>query len=156
MTAGSDITKEPLHHYKNLYDPSYLIFCRFSAFIACAELQKQCHGLGLSAYLIMPVQRGPRYELLLKEMIKKSICPDELGLLQSTLFTVVGIIRDIDGAVNGNERTEKLLELQEAFRISLTDPARTYVRSGDLKKLCHTGKKSELTFVVCGMCMYRY
>lgn len=124
---------------------------RFSAFIACAELQKQCHGLSLAAYLILPVQRGPRYELLVKEMIKKCIDSDELNLLQSTLNTIVSVIKDIDSAVEGEGKAGKLLELENAFRISLTDPARSFVRSDNLKKLCHSGKKSRC---ICNVADY--
>lgn len=42
-----------------------LAFCQ--AFQLC---QPQCKGLSLAAYLLTPVQRLPRYELLLKEILK--------------------------------------------------------------------------------------
>jgi hypothetical protein len=35
-----------------------------------AEQNPRCNGLTLISFLIMPIQRIPRYELLLKELIK--------------------------------------------------------------------------------------
>mmetsp|Transcript_2416 Transcript_2416/g.3706 ORF Transcript_2416/g.3706 Transcript_2416/m.3706 type:complete len:647 (+) Transcript_2416:234-2174(+) len=119
---------------------------RFAAFIACAELQKQCHGLNLQAFLIMPVQRGPRYELLLKEMLKQTKDESKRLLIQDALHTIVKVIKNIDHAASGQEN--KLIELQEAFKISLTEPARSFVRCGYLKKVCHSGRKT-FFFVLC-------
>ncbi len=124
-----------------------VILIRFSAFIACAELQKQCRGLNLQSYLIMPIQRGPRYELLLKEIKKHAKGTDQIPLLNKALEIIVNVVKNIDSAVGGDEKRDKLLELQEAFRISLAAPARYVVKTGDLKKVCHSGKKSEYYFL---------
>ena len=43
---------------------------RMGAFIRAVELQEQAHGLQLASYLIMPVQRIPRYKMLLQELAK--------------------------------------------------------------------------------------
>ena len=42
----------------------------FRAFVRACEHQEACHGLDLRAYLIQPVQRVPRYRLLLIELLK--------------------------------------------------------------------------------------
>jgi hypothetical protein len=42
----------------------------FRAFVRACELQEACHGLDLRSYLIQPVQRVPRYKLLLTELLK--------------------------------------------------------------------------------------
>jgi RhoGEF domain len=42
----------------------------FRAFIRACELQEGCRGLDLRSYLIQPVQRVPRYKLLLAELLK--------------------------------------------------------------------------------------
>jgi hypothetical protein len=116
---------------------------RFSSFIACAELQKQCRGLNLQSFLIMPIQRGPRYELLLREMKKRAKSLELKELVEKAIETIVGVIKNIDSAVVGDERREKLLEIQDSFRISLAEPARYVVKCGDLKKVCHTGKRGK-------------
>jgi hypothetical protein len=116
---------------------------RFSSFLACAELQKQCRGLNLQSFLIMPIQRGPRYELLLREMKKRAKSLELKDLVQKAIETIVGVIKNIDSAVVGDERREKLLEIQDAFRISLAEPARYVVKCGDLKKVCHTGRRGK-------------
>ena len=45
-------------------------FSEFKAFMRACEHQEACHGLDLRAYLIQPVQRVPRYRLLLIELLK--------------------------------------------------------------------------------------
>ncbi len=101
----------------------------------------------------MPVQRGPRYELLLKEMRKHAKSNEQRNLIQKGIDTIVAVIRNIDSAVVGDEKREKILELQEAFKISLASPARYVVKYGDLKKVCHSGKKSKLSILL--FCCWR-
>lgn len=48
-----------------------------SGFIRACELQTQCEGLDLNSHLIMPVQRIPRYKMLLAELIK--LTPEKNG-----------------------------------------------------------------------------
>lgn len=45
-------------------------FPQFKAFIRACEFQEACHGLDVRACLIQPVQRVPRYRLLLIELLK--------------------------------------------------------------------------------------
>jgi hypothetical protein len=99
--------------------------------------------LNLQSFLIMPIQRGPRYELLLKEMRKHAKTPELKELIQRAIDIIVGVIKNIDSAVVGDEKRDKLLEIQEQFRITLAEPARYVVKCGDLKKVCHTGKRGK-------------
>lgn len=96
----------------------------------------------------MPIQRGPRYELLLKEMRKHAKTTEQRNLIQKAIDVIVTVIKNIDSAVVGDEKREKLLELQEAFKISLAAPARYVVKCGDLKKVCHSGKKSKYKLLI--------
>lgn len=45
-------------------------FSEFKAFVRACEHQEACHGLDLRAYLIQPVQRVPRYRLLIIQLLK--------------------------------------------------------------------------------------
>ena len=45
---------------------------RFKKFVASAEQEDRCNGLNLQSLLIMPVQRMPRYKLMLDEIIKRT------------------------------------------------------------------------------------
>jgi hypothetical protein len=91
----------------------------------------------------MPIQRGPRYELLLKEMKKHAKTTELKDLIQKAIDIIVGVIKNIDSAVVGDEKRDRLLEIQDQFRITLAEPARYVVKCGDLKKVCHTGKRGK-------------
>ena len=45
---------------------------KVASFIAKIEANSRCSGLSLASYLIEPVQRVPRYEMLLKELLKNT------------------------------------------------------------------------------------
>ena len=49
------------------YEHTSPLFCQISK--TCSKLET-CDGLSLAAYLLTPVQRLPRYELLLKQLLK--------------------------------------------------------------------------------------
>jgi len=53
---------------QNLYDSNYV----FREFLDHAEQDPRCKGMNLNSYLITPVQRVPRYKLLLEELLKKT------------------------------------------------------------------------------------
>lgn len=42
----------------------------FSAYLSYAESRKECNGLQINSFLVMPVQRIPRYVLLLKDFLR--------------------------------------------------------------------------------------
>ena len=50
-------------------------------FLRACELQPDCEGLDLNSYLIMPVQRIPRYKMLLAELMKRT--PEKTGNIPS-------------------------------------------------------------------------
>ena len=74
-------------------------------------------------------------------MKKHAKTPERKELIQRAIDMIVEVIKNIDSAVVGDEKRDKLLEIQEQFRIALAEPARYVVKCGDLKKVCHTGKR---------------
>jgi hypothetical protein len=121
---------------------------RFSAFIKCGELQLRCKGLTLPSFLILPVQRVPRYGLLIKEAMK--MCSDETAvqLLSATLSLTSTVTKRIDSKIEEEERRSKLIDVQNMLGIELLAPAREFIRDGTLAKICHTGRK-DFYFVLC-------
>ncbi|XP_027008301.2 guanine nucleotide exchange factor DBS isoform X2 [Tachysurus fulvidraco] len=73
------------------------------------ECQKKLeHKLGLDSYLLKPVQRITKYQLLLKEMIKYSKGCDGVVELQAALSSLLGILKAVNDsmhliAINGYE-----------------------------------------------------
>jgi hypothetical protein len=70
---------------------------RAHAFLSACELQKGCGGLDLRSLLIQPVQRIPRYRLLLSEILKYTTRDDpERPKLQRALDLVMQVAASIN------------------------------------------------------------
>eukprot|EP01104_Vermistella_antarctica_P011680 TRINITY_DN3293_c0_g1_i1.p1 TRINITY_DN3293_c0_g1~~TRINITY_DN3293_c0_g1_i1.p1 ORF type:complete len:1188 (+),score=330.11 TRINITY_DN3293_c0_g1_i1:280-3843(+) len=104
---------------------------------------------GLQDYLIMPVQRVPRYVLLLQQLLKKTqkthIDHSDLALaLQKMLEVTV----DIEEKKKDAENLERLMGLAEMISnkpadLNIVAPHRKYVREGPLR-MQREGKKSSV------------
>lgn len=113
-----------------------------AAFVRACELQEACKGLSLLSYLIMPVQRIPRYELLLAEVHKYTDREHEDYLaLTESLAVMSGVVASINDDVDKQERRFKVVEIQEKFKTTLVAPSRTFLRDGLLTKICEKGPR---------------
>ena len=142
----------------------------------CAEKKQSMAGMDLTAYLIMPVQRIPRYELLLKEL-KRNLDPpaatatatatatdtaqggssdatDESAYLDETLAKIVAVAHKVNEAKREAERVSSLAAI--ATRVSHIDAAfpggvscdhRRVVKEGVLWKKSTFGKKGRNIFL---------
>jgi len=120
----------------------------FGEFLTAMASDPRCHGLDLGSFLIMPVQRVPRYKLLIDELFKHTPQnhPDHDHL-------VVALEKIQEAALHNNKMIGKsaefdtLMAIQLKFEantvLNLLDvPSRRFVREGDLDKLCRNGVKS--------------
>ncbi|KAM3850729.1 guanine nucleotide exchange factor DBS-like [Diretmus argenteus] len=65
------------------------------------ECQKKLeHKLGLDSYLLKPVQRITKYQLLLKEMLKYSRSCDGCDDLQHALSSILGILKAVNDSMH--------------------------------------------------------
>lgn len=65
------------------------------------ECQKKLeHKLGLDSYLLKPVQRITKYQLLLKEMLKYSKGCDGCDDLQEALSSILGILKAVNDSMH--------------------------------------------------------
>jgi len=88
----------------------------------------------LQAMLIEPVQRLPRYPLLIKALLKHTSPehPDFKGLEKADkeLSDIASIM---DAAIETAKKTEKLAEIQNLFPdLSIVEPHRIFVHEGDV------------------------
>ncbi|KAL9650367.1 hypothetical protein ABK040_016434 [Willaertia magna] len=63
----------------------------------CKETREECKGLDITSFMILPVQRIPRYQLLLKELLKYT--PKEHSdykKLQTTLDTMIQVANHLN------------------------------------------------------------
>jgi len=112
----------------------------FAAFLQ--ETQEQLNGMTIRSFLITPIQRIPRYLLLIAELLKytdKSHV-DHAGLT-ACLDKMKQIANDINQAIKQGENRQKILHIQDSFLNqsklgNLIAPHRIYIRDGPLQKVC--------------------
>jgi len=111
---------------------------RFQRFLDNALINSGT-GLGLMAYLIMPVQRIPRYALLLKEVIKNTDPTHvaELNSLRHSLQNIEGIATRINERKRKVDNQLSVLAIQSKLGKSLANqgfelyhPGRWFVHEG--------------------------
>ncbi len=105
------------------------------AFIRACEMQTSCHGLRFADFLIQPVQRVPRFRLLLESILKYTPEGDPLHKqIKMCLDRISSVATKINDAVHTREARDKIIELQEDFNDSFLAPSRVFIKEGFLVK----------------------
>jgi FYVE/RhoGEF/PH domain-containing protein 5/6 len=101
---------------------------------------EKCEGLALDSYLVLPIQRLPRYQLLLSEL-KKSTPADDPTLpdITDALSRIVNIAAAINESLHLKDSVEKVRALQAQFEkdaryMDIVTPNRVLIKEGPLKK----------------------
>jgi len=112
----------------------------------CSEsIKNNGVGLDLQSLLIMPVQRIPRYKLLIQSLV--SLTPEESSdskLLNTALGTISKVADHINESIREKQNLEKILSIQRRFTGQcppLLAPLRTFIREGSLTKVCRKENK---------------
>ena len=95
----------------------------------------ECQGQSIDFFLIEPVQRLPRYELLLKELAKavadeivtspsNAALQAEAAQLLRAQQCISAVLLSGERASIMDEKTLKVLQIQDELRIDLVAPAR--------------------------------
>lgn len=112
----------------------------FAAFINTASQDDMCKGQNLQSLLIMPVQRVPRYQLLLQEYRKQLNKDDtshpDIPLVEQALEKVKGSANHINGVIRVRQNKERLIELETQWANSykFLAPDRWVLKEGKLEK----------------------
>mgnify|MGYP003385829446 CR=1 FL=1 len=131
---------------------------KFANFVEAARSDPDAAGLGIESFLIAPVQRIPRYRLLLQELIKYTDFehPDYQNLHDA--FEAVGSSASAHNeAIRRRETKDKLMVIMMQFdnrsRVNLLDGIeRSIVKEGVLGKQCRRGIK-DFTFWIFSDCI---
>ena len=106
---------------------------QFLAFLESAQKEPRCEGLNLESLLIMPVQRIPRYILLVKELLKHTTqeSPDH-AKLTSALERISKIATEINTAKSDAQSREMVVTLESQLvglssRL-IAEPSRRFVK----------------------------
>merc|ERR1712130_958935 len=114
------------------------------------QMSKLSKGRSLADFLIMPVQRVPRYLLLLRNVLA-STSNNHPDIKNLTIAT--GRISDAASHINESigeyENEKKIIALQQCLEgefPNLTEGSRKFIREGELTKVNRTGKQKEYMF----------
>ena len=129
----------------------------FKNFLSETLLDPELQGLALQSYLIMPVQRLPRYLLLLNEIVKhtKEDHPDYLTLLLA-VEEVKSITNQCNQSIKIKEENMYALELSTRIKGCEEDlfSNRRFIKEGPLKKLNSGGFKDYYFFLFNDILIY--
>ncbi|GAM18228.1 hypothetical protein SAMD00019534_014030 [Acytostelium subglobosum LB1] len=102
-------------------------------------------GQELSSLLIMPVQRIPRYKMLLQNLVQCTpVESNDYKVLESALQSVSEVADHINETIRERQNTDKILSIQKRFTghvPPLLSPLRTFIREGTLTKVCRKESK---------------
>mmetsp|Transcript_18393 Transcript_18393/g.29153 ORF Transcript_18393/g.29153 Transcript_18393/m.29153 type:complete len:956 (+) Transcript_18393:1172-4039(+) len=105
----------------------------------CASVRPLTQRADLSSLLILPIQRLPRYKLLLSEILKNTADghPDGADLAAS-LEKVQDISLQINAGMKEFERREIVRTIERKFdgTVRILEPHRQFIREGKLWKVC--------------------
>ena len=127
--------------------PSAIKFLRHSSKRRRSRPQREAKDF--QSLLIQPVQRLPRYKLLLQELLKRTPSghPD-LTKLEIALANVSAVAMEVNDSIREKEEMMRVLELESHLipRQNLVEPGRRLIRQGALRKVQRTGKLDLLHF----------
>eukprot|EP01105_Mastigella_eilhardi_P007301 TRINITY_DN1879_c0_g1_i11.p1 TRINITY_DN1879_c0_g1~~TRINITY_DN1879_c0_g1_i11.p1 ORF type:complete len:371 (-),score=65.39 TRINITY_DN1879_c0_g1_i11:584-1696(-) len=132
----------------------------FADFAACVSASNlKCKGALLNSFLILPVQRIPRYKLLLEDMLNHTVpSHSDHKLLEEALVTIKAVANEINEAIKDQEKRKNLLAIQrrigQQLPFNLVEPHRSFVREGELWKVCRKTKKRRYFFLFTDLLLY--
>ena len=111
----------------------------FTRFLSTQRARPTTHGLDLMSYLIQPIQRIPRYEMLLSQLVRFApydSAADSLGLALSKVHAIACLVNERKREA---ENASLVLEIQHRMKgrkgggEGLLQPSRKMVRVGEVK-----------------------
>ncbi|KAM9672647.1 FYVE, RhoGEF and PH domain-containing protein 4 isoform 1-T1 [Trichechus inunguis] len=125
------------------------------------EIQKQkiCGSLTLQHHMLEPVQRIPRYELLLKDYLRK-LPPDSLDWndAKKSLEIISTAASHSNSAIRKMENLKKLLEIYEMLgeEEDIVNPSNELIKEGQILKLAarNTSAQERYLFLFNNMLLY--
>ncbi|CAI2357010.1 unnamed protein product [Caenorhabditis sp. 36 PRJEB53466] len=100
------------------------------------ELDPRCEMKNLQAYLIMPIQRIPRYIMLIDNLMSYSTNQQDITNLFKALSGMQGLSEQIQSCMTAYENGERLLTIQLSFGLDshILEPGRVLLKEGMLYK----------------------
>ncbi|XP_067684488.1 FYVE, RhoGEF and PH domain-containing protein 2-like isoform X1 [Haliotis asinina] len=124
---------------------------KFANLIQEIQRMPECGSLSLQHHMLEPIQRVPRYEMLLKDYIKKlpSESPDHHDA-QAALNLVTTAAKHSNEAMKKIEKFRKLLEIHQSLRgidVDFISPTRELIREGSVTKISARSGEKQLRYI---------
>ncbi|XP_058139010.1 FYVE, RhoGEF and PH domain-containing protein 4 isoform X1 [Dasypus novemcinctus] len=132
---------------------------QFKAIVEEIQKQKVCGSLTLQHHMLEPVQRIPRYEMLLKDYLKK-LPPDspEWDDAKKSLEIISTAASHSNTAIRKMENLKKLLEIYEMLgeEEDIVNPSNELIKEGQILKLAarNTSAQERYLFLFNNMLLY--
>ncbi|XP_036615549.1 FYVE, RhoGEF and PH domain-containing protein 4 isoform X1 [Trichosurus vulpecula] len=132
---------------------------QFKSVIEEIQKQKICGNLTLQHHMLEPVQRIPRYEMLLKDYLRK-LPPDSLDWndAKKSLEIISTAASHSNSAIRKMENLKKLLEVYEMLgeEEDIVNPSNELIREGQILKLAarNTSAQERYLFLFNNMLLY--
>ncbi|XP_073802992.1 FYVE, RhoGEF and PH domain-containing protein 4 isoform X3 [Danio rerio] len=132
---------------------------QFSAIIQDIQSQEVCGSLTLQHHMLEPVQRVPRYEMLLKDYLKKLPEDDEdRSQAQKSLNIISMAATHSNMAIRKMENLKKLMEIYEMLggEEDIVNPSNELIKEGQILKLAarNTSSMERYLFLFNNMLLY--
>ncbi|RDD37688.1 FYVE, RhoGEF and PH domain-containing protein 6 [Trichoplax sp. H2] len=119
----------------------------------------RCKNLTISSYMLKPIQRIPRYRLLMEDYLKNLPADsEELPDAQSALASIIDAANKINENMKIGDNLKKILRVQERLRIrkdyNLVVPHRIYIKEGLLGKVCRKVVQIRMFFLFSDILLY--
>jgi hypothetical protein len=121
-------------------------------------MMKEARGLGLQAFLVTPVQRIPRYKLLLEDMLKNTPTdhPDYENI-SNALILISQIAKSVNETIRNHEMMLKMIDIQKSLNglnQNLLVPGRKFLKSGKVQKISRRAHQPRQFFLFTDILVY--
>uniref|UniRef100_A0A8C3A764 FYVE, RhoGEF and PH domain containing 4a n=1 Tax=Cyclopterus lumpus TaxID=8103 RepID=A0A8C3A764_CYCLU len=129
---------------------------QFKATIQEIQSQEACGCLTLQHHMLEPVQRVPRYEMLLKDYLKK--LPQDDPDRQNSEKIIATAATHSNSALRKSENLKKLMEIYEMLgeEEDIVNPSNEFIKEGHILKLAarNTSAMERYLFLFNNMLLY--
>ncbi|KAJ3081676.1 hypothetical protein HK102_002203 [Quaeritorhiza haematococci] len=130
----------------------------FSRWLKERSSKRECKGLSIQGYLIMPVQRIPRYKLLLEDLLKHT-AEDHADYhnLRKSLHLIEQIATFVNEMIRQHEMAMQMLDIQKSllgFNENLIVPGRRLVHKGSVQKICRKTHQTRVLLLFSDILVY--
>ncbi|XP_073079436.1 FYVE, RhoGEF and PH domain-containing protein 4 isoform X2 [Manis javanica] len=132
---------------------------QFKSVVEEIQKQKVCGSLTLQHHMLEPVQRIPRYEMLLKDYLRK-LPPDDPDWndAKKSLEIISTAASHSNSAIRKMEKLKKLLEIYEMLgeEEDIVNPSNELIKEGQILKLAarNTSAQERYLFLFNNMLLY--